>query len=82
MVQAHPLGNPPERQLWKESSFLGLLVKVAWGVFQRCVETTLDMGAPIHGRKSMDFTGIFLFIPYKLSLNNSISFTGDFVPTL
>ena len=33
-------GNPPS-QLWKESLY-GLLAKVARGVFQRCVETTLD----------------------------------------
>ena len=37
-------GNPPgnaHSQLWKESLY-SLLVKVAWGVFQRCVETTLE----------------------------------------
>ena len=38
---AHPFGNPPG-QLWKESHYC-LLVKVARGVFQRCVETTLDI---------------------------------------
>ena len=36
-----PERQSPVRQLWKESHY-GLLVKVAWGVFQRCVETTSD----------------------------------------
>ena len=35
-ITTHPLG-----QLWKESHY-SLLVKVARGVFQRCVETTLE----------------------------------------
>ena len=38
----HTPTNPPS-QLWKESLY-SLLVKVAWGVFQGCVETTLDNG--------------------------------------
>ena len=37
---AHPFGNSPT-QLWKES-LCSLLAKVARGVFQRCVETTLE----------------------------------------
>ena len=36
----HTQGNP-RSQLWKESLY-GLLAKVARGVFQRCVETTLE----------------------------------------
>ena len=49
VVSTHPYTTPvrqsPVRQLWKESLF-SLLVKVARGVFQRWVETTLDIGYP------------------------------------
>ena len=38
---SHTPGNLPS-QLWKESLY-SPLVKVAWDVFQRCVETTLDL---------------------------------------
>ena len=40
----HTPGNPPG-QLWKESDY-SMLVKVAPGVFQRCVETTLKWVFP------------------------------------
>ena len=40
----HTPGNPLP-QLWKDSLY-NLLVKVARGVFQRCVETTLEAKTP------------------------------------
>ena len=41
-ITTHTPGNPPT-WLWKESLY-GPLVKVARGVFQRCVETTSEIG--------------------------------------
>ena len=39
--RAHPFGNPPFAH-YERNPFIARLVKVARGVFQRCVETTLD----------------------------------------
>ena len=58
VASTHPYTTPvrqsPVCQLWKKSLF-SLLVKVARGVFQRCVETTLDIS----------MYGIFPYIYYK-----------------
>ena len=39
---AHPFGNTPFANYESGIPAYSLLVKVAWGVFQRCVETTLE----------------------------------------
>ena len=41
----HTPGNPPFAN-YERNPFCSLLVKVAWGVFQRCVETTKENTDP------------------------------------
>ena len=40
---AHPFGKPPKTSTMKGIPENSLLVMVARGVFQRCVETTFDL---------------------------------------
>ena len=45
-LRAHPFGNPPFAN-YERNPFYSPLEKVARGLFQRCVETTLDQSGSI-----------------------------------
>ena len=70
---AHPFGNPPT-QLMKGFPAYSLLVKVARGVFQRCVETTLEYRDDELSHFRRDFFGSWNL---RLAQYFSISLTGQ-----